>query len=140
MALRVEPRATSRIASRVRQGTKLAGNAIGKLCRRCMMNAFNKKGLTIVGPVLVSALLFGGCATHHGYHQQYQARRVVYIAAGPPEPAVEAVTISPGAGYVWIPGHHRWDRDRYVWVSGSWRAAPVGRTLWIAGRWEQSPR
>jgi hypothetical protein len=103
------------------------------------MSAFDKKALMIAGPVLVSMLSFGGCASHHHYHERHE-RRVVYVDVAPPGPAVEAVTTSPGAGYVWIPGHHRWDRNRYVWVSGSWRAAPAGRTLWIAGRWEQSPR
>ena len=100
------------------------------------MLARNKK-LMFLGPILVSLLPFVACASHR---YGYGPRRVVYVEVGPPEPLVEVVTVSPGAGYVWIPGHHRWDGDRYVWVAGSWRAAPAGYTLWIAGRWEQSPR
>jgi hypothetical protein len=104
-----------------------------------------KKELMIVGIVLVSMLPFVACASHHynsdsHHYNSNSPRRVVYVEVPPPMPVVEVVTVSPGAGYVWIPGHHRWDGNRYVWVVGSWRVAPQGRTLWIAGRWEQSPR
>ena len=103
-----------------------------------------KKKWMVVGPMLVSLLPFVACASSRydrsDRYGGYDQRRVVYIEVAPPEPVVEVISVSPGAGYVWIPGHHRWDRDRYVWVGGSWRAAPPGRTLWIAGRWEQSPR
>ena len=97
----------------------------------------DRRKVLVVWPILVSMLLFGAC-THNRYG--YEPRRVVYVEYAPPEQVVEVVTVSPGAGYVWIPGHHRWDGDRYIWVSGNWRLAPRGRNAWIAGRWEQSGR
>ena len=104
-----------------------------------------KKERMFVGLALVGMLPFAGCASHQyasSDHHYYSSRppRVTYVAVAPPMPVAEVITISPGAGYVWIPGHHRWDGNRYIWVAGSWRAAPRGRALWIAGRWEQSPR
>jgi hypothetical protein len=81
--------------------------------------------------ILGGFLSLGGCATHHGY---------VYVRSPPPEPMVEVVTVSPGAGYVWVPGYHRWDDGHYIWVRGYWQVAPRGRSAWVPGRWRHARR
>jgi hypothetical protein len=97
------------------------------------------KRCALVAPVILSGVLaFSACASHH--HTYGHSRRVVYVEAGPPDPVVEVVTVSPGAGYCWIPGHHRWDGRSYLWIAGRWQLAPRGRTAWVTGRWESSPR
>ncbi len=95
------------------------------------------KRCAFLGPVVLSGMFaFTGCATHHRTY----SRRVVYVEVAPPEAVVEVVTVSPGAGYCWIPGHHRWDGRSYVWIAGRWQLAPRGRRVWVTGRWESSPR
>jgi hypothetical protein len=39
----------------------------------------------------------------------------------------------------WIPGYWSWDTDRkdFVWVSGTWRAAPAERQ-WVPGHWSKT--
>jgi hypothetical protein len=90
--------------------------------------------------VLSSLLAFTNCASHHHGYRTYSRGRVVYVETSPPEPVVEVVSVSPGAGYCWIPGRYRWDGRSYVWLSGRWQLAPRGRTVWISGRWERHPR
>ncbi len=97
------------------------------------MTSIQRRCLLILPLILVAVFGSTGCASHHRSH-------VVYIETGPPEPVVEVVTLSPGAGYVWVPGHHRWDGRHYVWIAGRWQLAPRGRRLWVAGRWESSAR
>jgi hypothetical protein len=63
-----------------------------------------------------------------------EARTRVYVRIGPPPVVVERQVISPGAGYVWIPGHRVWTGSRYVWVRGSW-VAPRYHRSWVSGRW-----
>jgi hypothetical protein len=43
-----------------------------------------------------------------------------------------------GDNVVWIPGYWAWDSDRndFLWVSGTYRAVPPGRS-WVPGRWNQ---
>ncbi len=58
--------------------------------------------------------------------------------SGPPWPVTEYSTARPSDQAVWIEGY--WDYDfgakRYVWVPGTWRIPPPGRT-WITGYWAQ---
>jgi hypothetical protein len=44
---------------------------------------------------------------------------------------------SPGAGYVWTPGYHRWDGNTYVWNDGSWVRPPRTHARWVAPRWRR---
>jgi hypothetical protein len=57
----------------------------------------------------------------------------------PPEPIPELPPdLKPeGEASVWIPGYWAWDEDRddYLWVSGTWRVPPPGRT-WVPGYWD----
>jgi|SRR5579862_2989231 len=59
----------------------------------------------------------------------------VYVQVAPPAPIVETAPVSPGAGYVWVPGHYRWDGSRYVWVKGHY-ANHAGH--WCPGGWHHN--
>jgi WXXGXW repeat (2 copies) len=59
----------------------------------------------------------------------------VVVRVGPPAPVVETRVVSPGPGYVWTPGYHRWDGNRYVWTAGAWVQPPRPHAHWVAHRW-----
>lgn len=61
----------------------------------------------------------------------------IYVRTGPP-PAVQAEVIgtAPGPEFIWVPGYHRWEEGRYVWVAGRWDRPPHARAKWVAGRWK----
>lgn len=44
-------------------------------------------------------------------------------------------------GYVWIPGHWRYDKPakEYRWVKGRWKKKRRGHT-WVEGHWKKTPR
>lgn len=79
----------------------------------------------IIGMLAISA----GCAATRGG---------VYVRTGPPAPIIEARVAAPGAGYVWVPGFHRWDGAAYAWVGGRWERPPRARAAWVPGRWVHS--
>lgn len=60
-------------------------------------------------------------------------RQVVVVREPPPDPG-ETVTTSPGADYVWIRGHWRWNGAEYVWVRGHWAVRRPGM-VWVPGHW-----
>jgi len=60
----------------------------------------------------------------------------VVVRIAPPVAVVETRTVSPGAGYVWTRGYHRWDGNRYVWTAGEWRRPPREHAEWVDHRWE----
>ncbi len=64
------------------------------------------------------------------------AQIVVRIGPPPPHP-VEAVPPPPHAGYVWVPGYHRWDGHAYVWVAGAYRRPPHRGAVWVPGEWRE---
>ncbi|MCA8092869.1 hypothetical protein LGM65_18585 [Burkholderia anthina] len=39
-------------------------------------------------------------------------------------------------GYVWTDGYWRWQRGRYIWVSGRWVARRPGHR-WVPGYWRR---
>ncbi len=59
----------------------------------------------------------------------------VVVRVGPPAPIVETRVVSPGPGYVWTPGYHRWDGNRYVWTAGAWVQPPRPHAHWVGHRW-----
>jgi WXXGXW repeat (2 copies) len=84
--------------------------------------------------VSTGALLQTGCV----YHE-----RVVYREPGPPPAAgevvvteappaavVEQVTVSPGVGFIWIPGAWVWE-GRWVWARGHWDRPPRPGARWV---------
>jgi hypothetical protein len=64
----------------------------------------------------------------------------VYVRTGPPPLRREAVLVSPGPGYVWVPGYYRYDRSGYVWVGGRYERPPRARARWVAGHWQHDRR
>lgn len=62
------------------------------------------------------------------------------VATPPPAPPliVETRPPPPPGFDFWVPGYHRWDGRRYVWVGGRWDHRH-GRN-WYAGHWERGPR
>jgi hypothetical protein len=93
-----------------------------------MSRTIGKRSL-LASLVLAGAL--AGCATR---------TRVVYVPTEPPPPVREVISVSPGAGYVWIPGHHAWDHGTYVWITGRWEIAPRPYVRWTPGRWARDSR
>ena len=59
----------------------------------------------------------------------------VLVQVAPPAPLMERVLPSPGPGYVWTPGYHRWDGHRYIWVPGRWQLPPRPRARWARAHW-----
>ncbi|MGH3577734.1 MAG: hypothetical protein ACRDU0_09270, partial [Mycobacterium sp.] len=62
------------------------------------------------------------------------------IAKRPPKPLDELPPEQkPDGDVTWIGGYWAWDDDRndFLWVSGTWRVAPPGKS-WIAGYWRET--
>ncbi len=51
-----------------------------------------------------------------------------------PPPRVEVVP-APRPGYIWRPGHWRWDGGRYLWVPGAYLLRQHGWHAWVEGHW-----
>jgi hypothetical protein len=69
------------------------------------------------------------------------ANAQVYVRIGPPPRAPrEVVPVRPGPRYVWTPGYHRWDGNRYEWQAGSWVIPPGSSHRWVPGHWRSTPR
>jgi len=84
------------------------------------------------GAVLAGVLATGlGCEDVNGR---------LYVRVGPPAPVYEARVVSPGPGYVWIEGYHRWDGRAYVWVPGRWERPPRPNAVWARGYWAHDRR
>jgi hypothetical protein len=62
----------------------------------------------------------------------------VYVPIAPPVAVREVRPVTPGVGYVWIPGYHRWDGHVYGWVDGRWERPPRPHAVWVAGRWHRN--
>jgi len=60
----------------------------------------------------------------------------IIVHVKPPALKVEHRPTSPGAGYVWVGGYHRWDGNAYVWEPGRWEKPPHEHEVWVAPRWE----
>jgi hypothetical protein len=61
------------------------------------------------------------------------------VSKRPPKPINEMPPEEkPDGDVVWIGGYWAWDDERsdFLWVSGTWRALPPGRT-WVAGYWRE---
>jgi hypothetical protein len=83
----------------------------------------------LVGPLLLAATL-----SYAEVHVN------LYVPTGPPVAIVETRPASPGAGYVWVGGYHRWDGNAYAWERGHWDQPPTGHRAWAAGRWQHHPK
>jgi hypothetical protein len=78
---------------------------------------------------------------HEGFAQpQGEAKPGAIVPKQPPAPVPEEpAEQKPDGDVQWIPGYWAWDSDRndFLWVSGFWRKAPVGRK-WVPGHWVQA--
>ena len=74
------------------------------------------------------------------------AQAQVYVQVAPPPDRHEVVPSHTRRGYVWEPGHWRWNGRRHVWVAGHWERARPGYVhvapRWVErdGRWEYHSR
>jgi len=59
----------------------------------------------------------------------------VVIRVAPPPPMHEERGPSPGEGYVWQAGYHRYDGDHYVWTAGHYEQPPHRGQRWVAHHW-----
>ncbi|MGE5567423.1 MAG: YXWGXW repeat-containing protein [Rhodospirillales bacterium] len=59
----------------------------------------------------------------------------IFVRFGPPRPPREVVVVSPGPGYVWVPGHYRWAGKHYKWTRGRWVKPPRHHAVWVPGYW-----
>jgi hypothetical protein len=62
--------------------------------------------------------------------------RVSYAGREPPATPIEVIPVSPGARYVWVGGHWRWQNDDFEWIKGSWEKPPARTREWVPGRWD----
>lgn len=58
------------------------------------------------------------------------------VIGTPPPPVRYEVVPAPRAGYVWAPGHWRWDGHQHVWSAGVWVPERVGYR-YVPDRWER---
>lgn len=63
----------------------------------------------------------------------------VVMSDEPPPPPPEPMVVSPGPGYVWIPGQWQWNGTGWVWMSGQWVTRPWTGATWASGYWYRGP-
>lgn len=85
------------------------------------------KYVTVVLAMIIGAQLLTACA---GY----------IIATGPPAPPNEVILVAPSPQYVWVPGYYAYSGGAYVWIQGSYRIPPRGRTAYVHGEWMNTPK
>ena len=85
----------------------------------------NRFRLGLAGAAFLAASLLAGSA----------AGAEVYVKIAPPPPPVEVRVVSPGSGYVWVGGYHRWSGTAYLWVPGRWARPPRAGVIWAPGHW-----
>ena len=61
------------------------------------------------------------------------------LAEGPAAPQEEAMTLTPGAGFIWMPGYWDCQGDGYQWVGGGWMRDVPGY-VWERHHWERDLR
>ncbi len=68
-------------------------------------------------------------------------QREVAIDVAPPPLQEEVIPQMPGRGYVWMPGHWRWDPTirRHVWVPGHYGESRSGY-FWVPAHWARGWR
>ena len=59
----------------------------------------------------------------------------VVVHVGPPARVHEHYGPPPHPGWVWQPGYHYWDGQRYVWRGGVWAEPPHPHARCVPHRW-----
>jgi WXXGXW repeat (2 copies) len=85
-----------------------------------------------------SVALLAGCVVAPVGQGGYPGAPIAYVNVAPPAPFQEVVPVSPGVGYVWIGGYHRWVGNAYIWNRGYWSLPPRGYTAWAPGYWNRT--
>lgn len=111
------------------------------------MTLIPKRRLLIGAAVVGSALLLSACVVEppRAHIERAPEHRILQA---PPAPRVEIISQSPSPDSYWIPGHWKWERDRYAWEGGHWEQARMnmvyerahwseehGEWLFHPGRW-----
>ncbi|ALN60897.1 hypothetical protein GLA29479_9 [Lysobacter antibioticus] len=83
---------------------------------------------------LMAATVFAVASLAGVHAPQAQARTYVDVdvRVAPPPPRYERVRVRPG--YVWAPGHWRWDGRGYRWIGGHYVVARRGY-VYVGPRW-----
>ena len=82
----------------------------------------------MIRKALLAAVLGAGLALSAGAAE-------IFVRVGQPRPIRETRVVSPGRGYVWTPGYHRWDVRAYGWQPGAWVMPPRPRAHWVPAHW-----
>jgi len=62
------------------------------------------------------------------------------VAEGPPPMVNEVIVVAPSPRHVWMPGYYSYDRGNYVFINGSYRVPPRGRTSYVQGNWQHTSK
>jgi len=63
-----------------------------------------------------------------------------FVPKAPPREVVEDPGPPPVDNSAFLPGHHVWNGERFVWVKGRWEKRPRPDARWQPGRWVSSPK
>ena len=86
---------------------------------------------------LTGMVLGSGCATQApaGDSPGAAVGQEIIVPTAPPLPVTEEVTVSPGAGYIWVGGAWNWV-GHWVWESGHWARPPRPGMIWVPNQFE----
>jgi hypothetical protein len=85
--------------------------------------------------LLLGALVMGAMLIP----EQSKAHTRVVVKVRPPAPRVVVRPVPRHPGHVWVSGHWRWHRGRFVWVKGRW-VRPRPGYVWVDGHWRHTRR
>lgn len=89
-----------------------------------------------LSPILASFCAITAFAgTRVGIGISIGAPAPIIVHRAPPVRVTERVTVSPGPGYVWVPGHYTWAGNRWIWMGGMWVVPPAAGAHWVDGAW-----
>ena len=106
------------------------------------------KKTVLLSGVAAVAVLMSGCVVapphvvHNARHQAIANGATVnveYYQSAPPAEYNEVITVSPGDGYIWVPGLWYWSGNRYLWRAGNWQRPPSGYRTYNRGTWNHTP-
>jgi hypothetical protein len=95
------------------------------MMKRTLVTAFAV--VAMATPVLVAPAAFTPASAQFD---------VNFIVNTPPPPPRYEVVPAPRYGYVWAPGHWRWDGRQHVWINGVWVQERAGYR-YVPDRWER---
>jgi len=90
--------------------------------------------------IILGTALIAGALTLTSACATAAPRGRIYVRVGPPAPIYETRIVSPGPGFVWLPGYYQSEPRGYVWVPGRWERPPRARAQWVPARWVHDRR